>query len=363
MASEYTQISGNKDPAQLTCVICGVALPVTARVTFCEVHVSRYEARQRERVATEELAFQWNDSIANWRERPVELDGEPDINHFVFRRKWEDWLFFMRGYTDRCPDWITVNHHTGEIRRFVEVGECDVQDDLRGTRPSPNQTDFAHRWGQSKPRESFQEYERKHYGDEQGQVSIPKLIQAATMPIYGVIGSPFGLTVRSFNWGHAGYRLVSVGFTFALPTFADARASFSITSFDSRERSIAWEPVDSSGNPLINENARLFESYHLNSEERAAAGSPQLVENDFTIAGVLFSGELRYWSQPYPLFGFFLKHEEAILVGSAFGLSQQDVMQLLEQLIILNNRAELLAQYQTELEQSRDSQRQQRKKK
>jgi len=310
-----------------------------------------YEARQRAGVATEELAFLWNDSLANWKGRPIELDSEPYAPLFMFRQRWEDWLVFMRGYSKRLPDWIVVNNRTREIRHFIEVEETEIQNDLSGVRAAFNQADLAARWGRPVSQESADEFEKKHYGNESGKISIIKVINAAPMPVYSFSDQFFSLRLHGYTWSHVNGRINSIGFTYGDSASSLKPGMFTVTSFDPLDRSIAWSQEDFQVASLVDTDNKLFQHFHFSGEKRQEAGNPQILENTFTVGDNLFSGEIRYWSEPYQIAGFFLKQEKVILTGSAFGLTQSEILQLLEKLIIINDRTELLIQYESLLNQ------------
>ena len=64
-----------------------------------------------------------------------------------------------------------------------------------------------------------------------------------------------------------------------------------------------------------------------------------------------FSGEIRYWTQPYQISRFFFADTETILSGFTFGPSYKELLSLLKGLVIINHRDDLLEQYQHELDQ------------
>jgi len=351
MSSDYTKDRADENSYYFSCAICGSGLSSIAQRPFCETHIPMYEARQRAGVATEELAFLWNDSLANWKGRPIELDSEPYAPLFMFRQRWEDWLVFMRGYSKRLPDWIVVNNRTREIRHFIEVEETEIQNDLSGVRAAFNQADLAARWGRPVSQESADEFEKKHYGNESGKISIIKVINAAPMPVYSFSDQFFSLRLHGYTWSHVNGRINSIGFTYGDSASSLKPGMFTVTSFDPLDRSIAWSQEDFQVASLVDTDNKLFQHFHFSGEKRQEAGNPQILENTFTVGDNLFSGEIRYWSEPYQIAGFFLKQEKVILTGSAFGLTQSEILQLLEKLIIINDRTELLIQYESLLNQ------------
>ena len=141
-------------PFRLRCSICRVELPETRRLSFCETHQLEYDQRQRDGVATNDLASRWHDSLATWGERPRALEGEPEPERLHFSLVGKPWIVFMRGYPGggRLPDWIAVDFQTGQIRRFVDIDDRELLDGLEGIRPALFQKDLVQRWGKPEPR-------------------------------------------------------------------------------------------------------------------------------------------------------------------------------------------------------------------
>lgn len=95
----------------------------------------------------------------------------------------------------------------------------------------------------------------------------------------------------------------------------------------------------------------MFELYRLSAAERAQAGDPIVQPVALTIAQESFTGKRAFWAQPYPLSWFHLTSEKTRLAGHALGPSEEEILHLLEGLVVLNERADLGAEYQLELGQ------------
>lgn len=341
-----------------SCPICGQG--ATTDLDFCDEHHLQYRKRQRDGVDTEELDQRWKDTLDNWRERPSVLDSETGIRPLatalLFWRKYENLLLFIRHYdaTDfmqvsRIADCLAIDVQTGGIRRFVEVSENDVLEDLQGIRPAPYQTELAPFWG-SVTLTKFQEQLEQHFYDEKHQVRISEIVRAASFPIYGVVGNSLGLAIRSFCYGKTGYRLISITFIFSNPLYANGRKHVEIASFDAKERSIVHDS-NISNNLHTNNNDWLLRRYHISYEGQKQISKPFLLKRDFTIGTVSFTGELWHCSQPYHISVFTLKNEKTVLSGSACGPSEQEIISLLEHLEPVNEHNDILTQYQHELDQ------------
>ncbi len=375
-----------------TCRICQRELPLSKSLIiindrcFCKEHSIAYKTRQRDGVMTSELDAQWLDTIANWRERPIELDHETGKKPFstllFFHQRHEDWLVFMRSYIvrngqktmagvilssilqslrrnrhtvvlkankrrksrirhqSRLGDALVVNTRTGEMRRFVDVSEDVVIDDLQGIRPAPYQKEIAHLWGNPDPT-GIQERFIRQYHDENHHVLIPALVRLAAFPIYGLIDNPLELSLCSLGTGGGVWHgIIDISFTFSSPRYPEEREIFTLASSAPQERNFIYDAE------LAIES--LFWSYR--QLERAQFGSPSLWEGEIIIAGVTFSGTIHSWSQPQQLSLFRLKGEKTILSGHSFGLEYDNLLSLLKAAQPINEQDDVLAQYQRELD-------------
>ncbi len=145
----------------------------------------------------------------------------------------------------------------------------------------------------------------------------------------------------------------SVGLVFSSPRYPHVRENFEIVASDTRERNIMYYTKNTPGpaHPAFDPDIRLFQRYSLSEGERELAGNPSFWEGDLTIAGVPFTGELYYWSQPAQLSRFFLKSEKTILTGNAYGPSEDELFQLLTGLQSINQQDDVLAHYQREYDE------------
>lgn len=180
------------------------------------------------------------------------------------------------------------------------------------------------------------------------------------MPVYGLADHPLGLTACSgMQWEQsekepANNTVTSIEFRFLLPFPRSQSNNFKTGNFTIRSL-IPKEPWDLK-DILASDAHLVFRAYDLNAKERAQAGNPQIIEQDFLIADLLFSGGLVHWVPP-ELTMYTLQHEGTNLAsritGTAFRLSLAEVTSLLEQLITVNDRPDLLTQYQAECRQNR----------
>lgn len=304
------------------CPVCREAVPPTTGRIFCEAHQAIYQARQQEGVSTEDLDLGWLDTFATWRERPAGFSVGQDAKLFHFIRRWEGWLFFMRGYTGRLPDWIAAQERTGSIRRFVEVPEDDVRNALLGMRPAAFQEHLEERWGQAASK-----MPPLPPGFWWG-LRLDDLIQRALMPIYGLVGNPPGLQLSSMQYGWDRCWLTYLKLDFKQEHASAPPAFFSITSPDYLSlHGILPEPL------------------------QPKTGESVLIERDFELSGVRLSGEILYGLASATPCQFYLRKHDTLLVGESSGMASEEVTALIRQLSIINDRPDIIAQYQQELDQ------------
>jgi hypothetical protein len=186
---------------------------------------------------------------------------------------------------------------------------------------------------------------RRLFFDESGMPNISKAVQAASFSCYGLSGNPFSLRVchASFPISLPDAQIRRVTFSYATPITDQRRSKFEVSSLPAQSgQCVGWEPHPLSYELLL---------YGLEAEE-ATFASPQEIQDKVVISDTPFSLQMRFWTQPHQLAQFYLEGEETTLFGRAFSLSLQEVTSLLKQLVMVNGRSELLAQYQAEWEQS-----------
>jgi hypothetical protein len=185
---------------------------------------------------------------------------------------------------------------------------------------------------------------RRLFRDEQGRLQVAKIIQASPMPIYGVAGRPLGLRVTSVLTGHTlqDARIKDVIVHFAKPPIRSGY-HLEITSFATKGAYPPWENAPSWLPPW-------FGPPHEHAKVRAEIGEPQTSKEMLLAEGVQFSVDLLFWTHPRQVAAFYLEHEDTALFGQARDLSQEELLDALKQLVSINNRPELIAQYQSELD-------------
>jgi hypothetical protein len=89
-----------------------------------------------------------------------------------------------------------------------------------------------------------------------------------------------------------------------------------------------------------------------------ATSGAQVIARRFVIDGNEFDGQLLYWPHRYPLCSFRLEHQAGPnlayrLEGATYGITLEQVEELLEGLVTVNDRPDLIAQYQAEHDEHR----------
>ncbi|HEY5004530.1 MAG TPA: hypothetical protein VII61_15310 [Ktedonobacteraceae bacterium] len=381
------------------CRICQRKLPLNRSLIisndrrFCKEHYHQYKMRQRNGVITNGLDPQWVDSLDNWRDRPAELAHEigtkPFSTALFYQQKYENWLLFMRFYITknghktmagvilsgilqslhrnkhratitftlkkgqksrsrpqiRMGDALVINTQTGEIRRFVDVSEDIVLDDLQGIRPAPYQEEIAHYWGNSDPTGIEERFDPLSHSKNHLFV-ISALIPLCTFPVYGLIGKPLGLSSGyRLSWqGDVRHGMGSLSFSFSNPHYPQTHNTLELCSSDPRERNIFYDQEQAIETLFWQYSQEEPEQY--SPEKRAQFGAPSIWEGEITIDDISFSGTIHYWSQPEQITLFRLKGEKVILSGHSFGLTYEDLLQVLESAQPINEQDDIIAQYQ-----------------
>jgi hypothetical protein len=196
--------------------------------------------------------------------------------------------------------------------------------------------------------------------------SVFETVQAAPFPVYGLHDHPFDHSVSSHGLGisHLGF-LISVTFTFTSPRYSDSHPrhsykskNFEITSIDAatqrpEREHMAFDLEEPSEGQVFNDHAGwLFQDHHFSEEEQKQAGSPLIWTGTFSLVNAIFSGKILSWNPPLHISTFLLKSEETILVGNAYGPSNEELIQLLKSLQVINHQDDLLRRYQREVEKT-----------
>lgn len=383
--------SGEFPPEWLKCHICGKELQEFAggRLLFCFTHFAEYEARQRQGVTADELETRWLDTLATWRDRPATVQQEAASASFNFQDQREGWLLFMRGYEGRLPDWLAIHRQTGVVQRFVEVEEFDVYDALLGYEPAPHQDQLERRWGQP---QSYRHPPQDSNVDVVGRTRLERLAQEMPMTLYGLVDHPFGLHLTRTDsqgedgeWDHVA--LTFTGQAVDQPFYVRLKlGSWSRSYLRREERHLTYyglpddELLNSFGRPFTLSGQRVAEQpIVIAGQQRQVTfsqlpGAPdlstlqtaqeRLVRGDI---GNITPMDLRHLGEQLvryerpevlhsqrpgvPEYQFTWEEVgETFVLGESANVTLEELTHLLEQLVPVNDRPDLLIQYEAELQ-------------
>jgi hypothetical protein len=300
-----------------------------------------YEQRQREGVMTEALNSRWGDTLALWRDRPEELQAEPNAQHLRYSFEREGWLVFLQGYPDGLPDWVAVHAPTGEVRRFQDESQDKVLAALLGSWPPPAALERMRPIMEAEQQKTLARLREQVKSLSLAEVvsSLPTLaetLREATFPVYGLAGHPLDLSMCGVSRGHKELRLTHVGFMFSNPPTPGGSI---LVDLCSSAPSDPWPPL-----------------------RRRPAAEEVLWQGALHLEGKEVRGRLYRWSfSTHAWMGFSprftageetvrvdLASEETVFAGLFRGLSAEDVLGLLHGLVVLNEHTDLQAQYQQE---------------
>ena len=176
--------------------------------------------------------------------------------------------------------------------------------------------------------------------------SYPALIPLCTFPVYGLIGKPLGFSPGCrLSWqGGVRHGMGSLSFSFSSPHYPQTHNTLELCSSDPRERNIFYDQEQAIETLFWQYSQEKPEQY--GAEKRAQFGAPSFWEGEITIDDISFSGTIHYWSQPEQIALFRLKEEKVILSGHSFGLTYNDLLQVLKSAQPINEQDDIIAQYQ-----------------
>ena len=348
MAHGFTSFGPYPDElAPRRCLFCRVSISDESAPLYCPAHLSEYETRREQGVTSRDLDRRWRDTLELWRERPGALDDEPERRLFRFRQRVGSWVIFWRGYEKRLPDWIAVNTTTSEVCRLIETSSQEVTDHLEGIIPAPHQEELPSRWGRP---ESYHLVVKRFL-----RRSLTAQVNSAEFPVYGVSGDPFGIKLVSTRHSMSGSRTTRIGLVFAGP---DSSTPEVIANFDSefaRRRAKLW-PEDEL-DPIVRAVRALLRECGPFEMASTVHGPPEPLQRRFEIAEI--EGEANIFRFPGTTNLYYLSSGDSLsrLSAVVWGVEEDELYGLLDCVTVVNERLDLLSQYQSELDETRDERR------
>jgi hypothetical protein len=303
--------------------------------------------RERIGVSTQDLSVRWHDTLGVWRERPRDLGEDADAESFRFSGRRHSWVLFRRGYLLRLPDWIAVHQGLGAVRRFANVSEPVVWAALQGDYAA-HQHDLEKVWGRSRL-----PYDRPQYVGGIGVLNIGKLISACGMPIYGLGCVDSNFQLRSVSWSEFDGRIVDVDFIWTGSLSTADPVAFRLGSSDVRDSSAVLSGDSLNTDSRIITRLQKMREFGVDVSLVDGASSPRVSEHMISIDGNHFKGQI---VSGLNIPGYhFVRFESALTTirGDSYGFGESALIQLLgNRLAMLNERQDLIEQYQQQLEHS-----------
>lgn len=396
------------------CRICGQEIPlpivINNGMVLCPEHKREQKRRHSAGVSSEQLSEQWGDLLNHWSACPAELRVEfkrrSGATRFAFVGRAEDWLLFTRSYivwtlhrdllrkfrsaltgtpsnqgiiyakstlhthlrgrgsrarmpAHRMGDILAVHSETGEIRRFVDVTEQEARDDLLGVRSAPHQEELAHFWGNRAPtgwREEERDQLRQRVFGPGHRLLIANLLQEGSFPVYGLVNNPLDLTLQGVGWSGGGSSQVgSISLHFSSLRYTSTDSHFDLTSGQANQPGIYSPPENDEAMARQFDQHLFFSLYAFNERARQEPiAEPVIWRGEVLIEGETFSGFIRAWSEPEAIARFQFASGDMMLSGQTRGPLLDEVQQLIKGLAVINQRDDLLAQYQRETDEARE---------
>jgi hypothetical protein len=193
-----------------------------------------------------------------------------------------------------------------------------------------------------------------------GPFHIPVVMQTATFPIYGLVGTPLGLTLRAFGHSYAGAvqlkprPLNALILSFAYPpesrapersleiVAVDPAAPYLIPPWDWRE-----VPLEVS---IFDDEGQRYDRYATAKAARTAddVSAPCLIDK-FPLIGGDYSLRFEHWRRPQEEWSFAVYGPSVRLTGYARGVARCELLTLLQESEMINERLDVIGQYQAEL--------------
>ncbi|QBD80394.1 hypothetical protein EPA93_32250 [Ktedonosporobacter rubrisoli] len=184
---------------------------------------------------------------------------------------------------------------------------------------------------------------------------LQTLVKQAKFPVYGLAGNPHNLTLHSIgtSWlpnEQAILNSISLGFSIDDTPHPPIRVD--LTSYYAQDE-YTWSTfiqLVPPHRPEFSLDHSALSSLQVPAKQRAHLGEPLVSIDQMSIASLTFSREIHHWPLP-PLPAWFrLINEQSILFGEVLGLTRDELQSLLSSCIVVNERQDLLAQYQSEFQ-------------
>jgi hypothetical protein len=360
---------------------------------YCEEHYREYQARQQEKIETEDLDSIWSDRLSTWRNPPPELIDEPFADRLWYRGQYGDWLVFIMGYTTRTADWLAIHVSTSEIRRFVELN-ADIADILLAGKAARYQLGLPYRWGRQESwlvstSEGYIPWYKYFKRLFKKQLRLIGAIDTVPFPVYGPTRSKLRLALHDVAISPESTQPIEIRLFFASVANADTYSPaglqksnnepqvFSISSarvlvsdfplIPSTDYTTPLSLVTSFTDPRLEEHlAQLWQEVGTLLHERhedlladTTASGGQMYRGLLEITDTIFTGDILHWPERNHASVFLLRqyrsetNDISRVTGWSFGIPMTALIEVLRGLVELDKHGELLMQYQAEWDDNR----------
>ncbi len=191
---------------------------------------------------------------------------------------------------------------------------------------------------------------------------IVDIVRIASFPVYGLVGRPLGLTLQGTGICSSSQRphdglptsVSQISLHFAYPSGSRGPSRrLSVTS-TGKDAPISAPPdwrYIATDTEVFDVDGKPFARYGtLEALERAPAIPPHVLVDRFPLASEVYGARIQRWEQPHPEHTFTLFGTWGHIDGRASGVAAEELLRVIEALVPINERPELLEQYQAEVD-------------
>jgi len=193
---------------------------------------------------------------------------------------------------------------------------------------------------------------------------IADIVRIAAFPVFGIAGNPLGLTLRGVGMCHFGPRppdglptsVSQVGLSFDSPLGARPPTRQVIVTSTGKDAPITAPPdwrASPTGEEIVDADGCHFARFATLEAFNRARESAQEVPRHVLIDGFALAGEeyglrIQCWERPHPEQTFTLLGAWGRIGERASGVASEELLTIIEALVPINDRPDLVAQYQVE---------------
>ena len=161
-------------------------------------------------------------------------------------------------------------------------------------------------------------------------MSLVESLVEVKIPIYGIVDRPLDLSLHS-HFLSTGCE-ASIILMFTSPRYPPCPFSNSVRTFR-----IGTSNLDVDHYSMLE---------MMIQDQVQPVRNPFLWEGTIILGGIPFRSTIKYYASPFKMSGFNLKSEKEFLSGLSYGPSCDEVIELLEGLQVINERPDVLKQYE-----------------